>query len=158
MEIKEKIVRELRQSAQFQEELKKEIINLNGLLALENQNLSTIQREGSHLFAELTNLEEITKSLKDQENFLSNTRDAFSKSHLWRLYFKKFVTNMDPNSDQRNMAFEDIQARYAELVRCYEQKPEYKQILEAENINKELTEKIGEKRNELMKLETEREF
>ena len=54
--------------------------------------------------------------------------------------------------------FNDMQSRYLTLIERYEQKPEYRQIVEAEFTTRQLTQVISEKRNELMKLETEREY
>lgn len=158
MESGEQVVRDVKRCVQIQEDLRTEVLSLNGQIALETQNLSLLKKDETNLNLELSKMNEAIKSLREQEQFLNCARDGFNKALQWRLNFKKLVADMDPNNEQIDAMYHNMQNRYSTLVECYEQKPEYRQIVEAETIARQLTEVVGEKRNELMKLDTEREY
>jgi septal ring factor EnvC (AmiA/AmiB activator) len=158
MDLGQKLVKDVRNCVQYQEELKAEIASLNNQVALENQYLSMIEKDGKQLSAELASKQDIINSLKEQEEFLDLIRDNFINSLLWASYFKNFVVDMEPDNEQMEVMMKDMQHRYDSLIEHYEQKPEYRQIIEAESTTRELNQVLCEKRNELMKLETEREY
>lgn len=158
MELVEQVVRDINRGIQFQEELKAEILSLKCKIALEEQDLSSIKKEGDHLGRELSLQEEKNKSLCEQEELLGSIRETSIRALQRRLYLKKCAATMEPNNEQMQAVLQEMQNRYSKLIEHYELKPEYKQIIEAETTTRQLSQKLAEKRNELMKLETEREY
>lgn len=158
MELGVKIVKEAMRVAQLQEDAKIDAINYKSQISVEKQSLSLLKKEGELLAEQSSNCRALKQSLGEQEDFLKGTRDAFTRARLWRSYFQKFVTAMEPNEEHMSILFQEYQKRYSTLIEKYELNPEYLQIIEAEKTKRELTQVISDKRNELMKLETQREF
>lgn len=158
MDIIGKLVSECKTLAQTEEDLRNELFGLKGQLLIEEQNLALLRKDQEKLHIQSSNIKQSIESGQQQVEFLKSMRDSINKSSLIYSFLDKLIINAEPTDEQQENQYNVIQHEYIKLLKQYEESPEYLQILEAEAKDRELTQLINEKQNELMKLETEREF
>ena len=158
MEVVEKILNECRTLAQSEEQLRQELSNLKTQLSIEEQNLAISQKACEHMSSQCSNLNNLISSRKEQIESLRGFRESFIKSSLIYSFMDSFVLESDPSEEQQIAQVKLVQENYKKLLEGYEKVPQYQEILDAEIKDRELAKLIEVKQNELMRLETEREF
>ena len=123
------------------------MIEENGM-ALKNKSRETLEERNTHL-------EAMIASSKEQVEYLKGISHDLNKSYLMQAILHKLLSKCEPDEGQQQAQYSRIKEEYENLMKQYEQCPDYRKILEAEADERKLTEKVLELRNELMKLEVQ---
>lgn len=144
--------------AQQAGDTKTELNNLKIQLICEEKNLNSLKMNQSALTRQI----DMTSQLLDVSNNhlaqIKFIRDYLNRTYILYSYFLKYIQNQEPNEQQQMDKYSCLHGELTKLLRLYEDSPGYKQVLEEQAAEKDLLNKIAEKRNQLMKLDTEREF
>lgn len=158
MEVISRIISETKVMAMKEEDLKKELRQLKSTLLMEEQNLASLSLNKENLRLESNNLQQNFNQLVSKTDLIKSFRELFKNSALLLSFMRKFIEKADPTKDQQLGKLSELNNNYVKMLKKYEEHPTYLQILLEEAAEKEMSNKITEKRNQLMKLETERDF
>lgn len=158
MDTFEDLASEVRKMALEKEELKSEIQNIKYDLLVEKYHLDTIKQDNQIYIKDNESntilIESVNRHLQTTKLFAESLR----KSTLMFNILKKFVEKSEPNHEKQNAKISQFEESYEKMLKSYEDNPTYRSILQQEVEEKNLNEKIMEKRNKLMRLETEKEY
>lgn len=156
MEAVNRAISETKKLALEENESKTELSKLNVKLSMEEKNLSLLNKEIENLYNDVTHQEEILIESKTKVELINTFRESYKGSYLLLSFMKKFIENTDPKNEDQYQRIMSLQVEYTQLIKKYEENPIYQNILREASKEKELAILIQDKRNETMKLDTER--
>lgn len=155
--------------------LSKLIVDIRKISVEEDMLRSQVASLREEVFMEESNVkvskvdcEKLNLLVSSHEKFLEMARSRLESSRSMKNWmrnyiqlsanFKRFIERSEPTNEAQAEKLASHQQDFEKMMREYEESPAYKAILEQESADRDLGYLINEKRNEIMKLETEREF
>lgn len=158
MDVTGRLVTEAKRLALEEDDIKNEILQLKTELTLEEQNLQIITKDHENLCLQKENIQLALNGLSQHADTTNIFQEELKRSIMLHSFLKGFVDKSDPNEEQQKTCSDEMQSHYNTMLKKFENNSTYKSILREEAKDKEITELITEKRNQIMKLETQREF
>lgn len=153
-----RLIIDIKKLAVEEESSRAEVVSLKESLYVEEQAYRTVKYDYEKLCLETSG----------QDNYLQKSQDLLNSSKVMREWMKEFIKtskilryNMEqltPTDEQLAKQLETYESNIERMISQYELSPTYLAILEQDKAERELSKLIVEKQNELMKLETQREF
>lgn len=135
------------------EDRKKEVDWLASELAAEEQIVSMLKKELDCIRQQNANLQLSSGHYKSRAKLVRSFCDVLKSTTLRIAHLRKFVEKSEPTTEQQRLKKEHLKSTYKLMLEKYEESPLFQAILQEQSTEKDLAEKIVEKRNELMKLE-----
>lgn len=158
MEMIGKIISETKKLAVEESDSRSELMRYKNELYIEEQTVSLLSKDLENLGNQVTSLEQAVRASDSLKNLAITFRQTFKTSYLLLSFMRKFVEKADPSMEVQVARMNGMQQEYAAILKMYENHPHYQAILQEELNEKELSNLILEKRNQLMKLNTKQEF
>lgn len=158
MDVIENLTTEIRKMAIEEEQLRKEVQILKDELMIENFTLDTLKKDVECESLSNANTQKLLDSTKRHIESIKSISDTVRRSTLILFFLRKFIGKSDPTMIQQKERIAELQESYEKMLKHYEEGPTYRAILQEEKTERELNERIMEKRNQLMRLETEQEY
>lgn len=158
MEVIGRLITESKKLAAQEEDLKAEVSQLNSELIVEELNLNKANQDYENLRNQVENAQQTFDNATKQKKFLETMRETLKSSISLSSILKKYIENANPTGAQQMEKIKDLESFYEQCIRIYQQNPAYQAIVAEEATERELKKLIAEKQNEIMRLETQREF
>lgn len=153
-----KIISETKKLAIEESDSRSELQKLKTELFLEEQTMNLLSKDLENLSNQVTALEQSLQSSGSRKKLAITFRETFKTSFLLLSFMRKFIEKADPSMETQINKVQAIAQDHHANLRRYETHPIYQAILQEELNEKELSNLILEKRNELMRLSTKQEY
>lgn len=158
MKVISKMIAETKRLASEEEDLRAEVSQLNSELMIEELQLGMLKRESENRNNQVSSVEQSLETAKQQIEFVRSMREAFRSTLLLNSNMKRFVERAGPTVEEQVAKLKDLELKYQEHLRRYEENPTYQAMLAEEASERELRRLVTEKHTETMRLDAQREF
>lgn len=138
--------------------MRAEVSKLNSELVVEELLLNMVKKDSENLRNQVSSAQQSLESASNQIQFVKSVRENFRSSLMLNSWMRKFVEKAEPTYETQMNKARDMEAKYQDHLKMYEENPTYQAILAEEAAERELRELVTEKHNETMRLDAQREF
>lgn len=149
---------EVEKLAMEEESIKCELNRNKTELYFRQDNLNKLKSDTQAISDKVTVLEQSYDETQHKIDCLKSILDATRTSSMHQSVLKKMIEKSQPTIENQTEKLHMFKESYSRMLSKYEESPIYYSILESEAEEKKLSELINDKRNEMMKLETQQEY
>lgn len=152
------MIAETKKLALEEEDLRAEVSKLNSELVVEELLLNMVKKDSENLRSQVSSAHQSLGYATNQIQFVKSVRENFRSSLMLNSWMRKFVEKAEPTYEAQMDKAKDMDTKYQEHLKMYEENPTYQAILAEEATERELRKSVTEKHNETMRLDAQREF